>query len=286
MGFGLKIQKGSMGDEAEIHSVDSTNLATGFIEVVKQCVAKKILDITVNVNGVEPSFSQIKESVVKLSQFVSSKGHKLKIIGKDLSPQDLLDLQKSGLAVLRGPQTVSASFRAHIKDWETTGKLPTDALFLTDAELQKNDFNVLRDRYEKLESELKSFRAHKDAISKNKISVASAKKELGKIQGQTDKNKLNLEEISKKKTELTKLKSAVDEEEKKTADFIKKSDIENKKKEDQRKKEEKVEQARFSKIETEFTRQSELRARELEKLKSPAPAKAASSGASETKAKK
>lgn len=271
MGFGLKIQKGSLGNEAEIHSVDSTNLASAFIEVVKQCVAKKILDITVNVNGIESNFGQIKESVVKLSQFVSSKGHKLKIVGKNLSAQDLADLQKGGLTVLKGPQSVSAGFRNQIKDWELSGKLPDDALFITDAELQKNDFNLLRDRYEKLEAELKSFRAHKDSIAKNKISVESAKKELGKIQGQTEKNKQSLEEISKKKTEMTKLKMLVEEEEKKTADFIKKSDIENKKKEDQRKKEENVEKARFSKIETEFVKNSEMRAREIEKLKNPAP---------------
>ena len=288
MGFGLKVQKGSVGEEAEIHSVDSKNLASGFIEVVKQCVAKKILDITVNVNGIEGNFGQIKESVVKLSQFVNTRGHKLKIVGKHLSEQDQADLQKSGIVLLRGPQGVSPAFRKHIDTWETTGKLPEDPLFVTDAELQRNDFNLLRDRYEKLEGELRSFRAHKDAISKNKISVESAKKKLGKIHAQTEKSKLTLEEIAKKQMELSKIKIQFEEEDKRANDFIKRSDIENRKKADALKREEAAEKSRFNKIEAEFKKRSELRVKELETLKNPAPPKAGGSpppdsGASETK---
>jgi hypothetical protein len=268
MGFELKIQK----DQAEIRSVDSSQLAASFIDVVKQCVAKRILDITVNVSGVEGDFGQFKESVIKLNQFVASKGFKLKILGEGLDAPTREELQKSGLVVLR-VAGLSPGFFSHIKAYEDSGKLPTDPSFLSDVEAMRLEFNDVRDRHEKLEAELKSFRVHKDVMMKSKISLESAKKELGKIQASGEKNKQNLEEISKSKAELARLTIQLEEEEKKYADFVKKSDAENKKKADSLKKETDAEKSRYSKLEQEFNKKSEARKLEMKKLQTPPPAK-------------
>jgi len=266
MAFELKMRKGASGHEAEIRSVDSQNLSGSFIEVVKQCVAKKVLDITVNLNGAESAFGDIKASVLKLHQFVSSKGFKLKIIGDNLSRENFEELQKNGIVIVR--QALTANFQMAMKAFEETGKLLADPSLVTEAEVQKNHYNELLERSEKLSAEVKSFRAHKGTIAKNKVSLDSAKKELSKIQAYTEKNKSALDEIAKKKAELADLTAKLEEEEKRLKDFIVKSDQENKKKEDSIKKEFEGEKNRFNKVEQDFTKKSEARLLEIKKLQS------------------
>ncbi|MGE3974411.1 MAG: hypothetical protein AB7F59_07800 [Bdellovibrionales bacterium] len=307
MGFLSKITAPGAPYQAEIYIEGTGPWAQSFVDSVKQCIAQRAINLQVNVTKDPSSLKEVMEPLLKLQQFVASKGGKVILVG---APAEGLEaLKAAGIqvevappqpapisaapvaaAIPTAPSAVPAAPPVAVPAASTApvpfdmteletllkkaegGLLPANEVVPL-AQSTKVVLEGLLKEIEKRGQEHQDFTAFLKHLAKHQTVDVSKVKELSEVATKESDIGRQREQIPSLKKQMVEAKTLLETEEKASKEFIQKSDAESKKKLETFKKELDTVKSNHKKLEADFQKRIDTKKAEIGKIEAQKAAK-------------
>jgi hypothetical protein len=273
MGFTAKLGSSAKasrsGHQAEITAEGSGPWAQSFVDSVKQCIAGRAMVILVDVSRQPLSLKEILDPLLKLQQFVSSKGGRIFLEGMPADFEGAKAIAEEGIQKFEpGAAEISAvsGLEVLIKSFEEKGTLPSAQDLVPLGQRAKSELESILKELERRNAEFEDFNSYLKHLVKHQVVDPTKVKALTEMNSKEGEITKQRDLIPGLKKQMTEAKSLAETEDKAHKEFVTKSDLENKKKMDALKKELDAAKANQKKLESEVQKRIDLKKAEITKL--------------------